>query len=81
VVDSSGSAEEGDILEDVDRTVSLSDLLTPPDEDEAAATVALLGSTGQTGFVLAPAELTGEVIEEAVATFQGQWIVESVVQR
>ncbi|PDH68413.1 MAG: protein translocase subunit SecD [Acidimicrobiales bacterium MED-G01] len=76
VVDSSGSAEEGDILEDVDRTVSLSDLLTPPDEDEAAATVALLGSTGQTGFVLAPAELTGEVIEEAVATFQGQWIVD-----
>ena len=75
VVDSSGSAEEGDILEDVDRTVSLSDLLTPPDEDEAAATVALLGSTGQTGVVLAPAELTGEVIEEAVATFQGQWIV------
>ena len=55
--------------------VSLSDLLTPPEEDEATATVALLGSAGQMGFVLAPAELTGEVIEEAVATFQGQWIV------
>ncbi len=35
----------------------------------------LLGSTGQTGFVLAPAQLTGEVIEEAVATFQNEWIV------
>ena len=75
VVDNSGSAQEGDILGDVDSTVALSDLLTPPEEDEATATVALLGSDGQIGFVLAPAELTGEVIEEAVATFQGQWIV------
>lgn len=58
-----------------DRPASLSDVLTPPQEDEASATVALLGSTGQTGFVLAPAALTGVVIEEAAATFQGQWIV------
>ncbi len=49
--------------------------LTPPQEDDVSATVALLGSTGQTGFVLGPAALTGEVIEEAAATFQGQWIV------
>ena len=75
VVESSGSAKEGDIVEDTDSTVSLSDLLTPPEEDAATATVALLGSDGQFGFVLAPAQLTGEVIEEAVATFQGQWIV------
>ncbi len=51
------------------------DVLTPPQEDDVSATVALLGSTGQTGFVLGPAALTGEVIEEAAATFQGQWIV------
>ncbi len=76
VVESSGSAKEGDIVEDTDSTVSLSDLLTPPEEDAATATVALLGSDGQFGFVLAPAQLTGEVIEEAVATFQGQWIVD-----
>ena len=75
VVESSGSAKESDIPEDTDSTVSLSDLLTPPEEDAATATVALLGSDGQFGFVLAPAQLTGEVIEEAVATFQGQWIV------
>jgi preprotein translocase subunit SecD len=75
VVESSGSAKEGDIVEDTDSTVSLSDLLTPPEEDAATAAVALLGSDGQLGFVLAPAQLTGEVIEEAVATFQGQWIV------
>ncbi|MDE0873379.1 MAG: protein translocase subunit SecD, partial [Acidimicrobiales bacterium] len=52
-----------------------SDVLTPPQEDDVSAMVALLGSSGQTGFILAPAALTGEVIEEAAATFQGQWIV------
>ncbi len=55
--------------------ISLSEVLTPPQEDEASAVVVLLGSGGQPGFVLAPAPLTGEVIAEAAATFQGQWIV------
>ena len=75
VVEGSQVAEGENVGEETEQTVSLSDLLTPPEEDEATATVALLGSDGQIGFVLAPAELTGEVIEEAVATFQGQWIV------
>ena len=75
VVEGSQVAEGENADEDTEQMVSLSDLLTPPEEDEATATVALLGSAGQMGFVLAPAELTGEVIEEAVATFQGQWIV------
>jgi len=75
VVEGSQVAEGENVDEDTEQMVSLSDLLTPPEEDEATATVALLGSAGQMGFVLAPAELTGEVIEEAVATFQGEWIV------
>ena len=75
VVEGSQVAEGENVGEEPEQTVSLSDLLTPPEEDEATATVALLGSAGQMGFVLAPAELTGEVIEEAVATFQGEWIV------
>jgi preprotein translocase subunit SecD len=75
VVEGSAVVEDENVDGDTEPTVSLSDLLTPPDQDDAAATVAVLGSTGQTGFVLAPAQLTGEVIEEAVATFQGQWIV------
>ncbi|MED5361879.1 MAG: protein translocase subunit SecD [Actinomycetota bacterium] len=54
---------------------SLSEILTPPDQDEASARVVLLGATGLTGFVLSPADLTGEVIDQAAATFQGQWIV------
>ena len=75
VVEGSQVAEGENADEETEQMVSLSDLLTPPEEDEATATVALLGSAGQMGFVLAPAELTGEVIEEAVATFQGEWIV------
>ncbi|HAA65919.1 MAG TPA: protein translocase subunit SecD, partial [Acidimicrobiaceae bacterium] len=59
----------------VEPNVSLDEVLTPPERDEASSSVVLLGSTGQTGFVLAPAQLTGEVIEEAVATFQNEWIV------
>ncbi|MED5542186.1 MAG: hypothetical protein VX983_08890, partial [Actinomycetota bacterium] len=58
-----------------DSRASLSDVLTPPQEDDVSAMVALLGTSGQTGFVLAPAHVTGEVIEEAAATFQGQWII------
>jgi len=54
---------------------SLSEILTPPDQDEASARVVLLGARGLTGFVLSPADLTGEVIDQAAATFQGQWIV------
>ena len=69
-----GDAQESDSSES-EPLPTLSDVLTPPDQDEASESVVLLGSEGQTGFVLSPAALTGEVIEEAAATFQGQWIV------
>jgi len=69
-----GDAQESDSSES-EPLPTLADVLTPPDQDEAAASVVLLGSEGQTGFVLSPAALTGEVIDEAAATFQGQWIV------
>ncbi len=69
-----GDAQESDSSES-EPLPTLSDVLTPPDQDEASASVVLLGSEGQTGFVLSAAALTGEVIDEAAATFQGQWIV------
>jgi len=69
-----GDAQESDSSES-EPLPTLADVLTPPDQDEASASVVLLGSEGQTGFVLSPAALTGEVIDEAAATFQGQWIV------
>ena len=75
-----GSVEDSDSanpdeLSQSEPPLTLSDVLTPPDKDEASASVVLLGSEGQTGFVLSPAALTGEVIDEAAATFQGEWIV------
>ncbi len=69
-----GDAQDSDSSES-EPLPTLSEVLTPPDQDEASESVVLLGSEGQTGFVLSPAALTGEVIEEAAATFQGQWIV------
>jgi preprotein translocase subunit SecD len=69
-----GGAQDSDSSES-EPLPTLSEVLTPPDEDEASESVVLLGSEGQTGFVLSPAALTGEVIDEAAATFQGQWIV------
>ena len=73
--DSDGNSVETTEPAVPDIPVSLSDVLTSPQEDEASATVVLLGTDRQTGFLLAPAALTGEVIEEAAATFQGQWII------
>jgi len=75
-----GSVEDSDSanpdeLSQSEPPLTLSDVLTPPDKDEASESVVLLGSEGQTGFVLSPAALTGEVIDEAAATFQGEWIV------
>ena len=73
--DSDGNSVETTEPAVPDIPVSLSDVLTSPQEDEASATVVLLGTDRQTGFLLEPAALTGEVIEEAAATFQGQWII------
>lgn len=73
-VENSDSANP-DELSQSEPPLTLSDVLTPPDKDEASESVVLLGSEGQTGFVLSPAALTGEVIDEAAATFQGEWIV------
>ena len=61
--DSDGNSVETTEPAVPDIPVSLSDVLTSPQEDEASATVVLLGTDRQTGFLLAPAALTGEVIE------------------
>ena len=74
--DGSDSAGLSETSEPTDsEPPSLEEALTPPDQDEASSQVVLLGSEGRTGFILEPAALTGEAIEEAAATFQGQWIV------
>ncbi len=58
---------------------SLEEILTPPDADDADRYVLLPSLDRNSIYVLAPAELTGEVVQSATADFpNGQW--EVVVQ-
>lgn len=49
--------------------------LTQPEDDLAERTVVLTDRGQITGFVLGPAELTGEAVAEAAATFNNEWVV------
>ena len=65
---------------DPESAPSLEEILTPPEEDLAESVVLLAGERDATnglrlGYVLSPAELTGEVVSDANATFQGSWVV------
>jgi preprotein translocase subunit SecD len=55
---------------------TLDEILTPPEENEADVTVVLLDNTGAVGYVLAPAQATGEVVTGANADFVGVWQVQ-----
>ncbi|HEC10160.1 MAG TPA: protein translocase subunit SecD [Acidimicrobiales bacterium] len=58
---------------------SLDEILTPPDADDADRYVLLPSRDRNAVYLLAPAELTGEVVQSATADFPtGQW--EVVVQ-
>jgi preprotein translocase subunit SecD len=61
---------------DPESAPTLDEILTPPEENEADATVVLLDNTGTVGYVLAPAQATGEVITGANADFVGVWQVQ-----
>ncbi len=49
--------------------------LTQPEDDLAERTVVLTDRGQITGYVLGPAELTGEAVAEAAATFNNEWVV------
>ena len=49
--------------------------LTQPEDDLAERTVVLTDRGQLTGYVLGPAELTGEAVAEAAATFNNEWVV------
>jgi preprotein translocase subunit SecD len=66
---------------DPDTAPSLQDIITPPEDDLADAVVLLPGKVENNGsqlaYILGPAELTGEVVSDANANFQGnQWVVD-----
>ena len=48
---------------------------TLPEDDIADQTVVLPGRGEPVGYVLGPAELTGEAVAEAAATFNNEWVV------
>ena len=48
---------------------------TPPEDDLADWAVLLPGRGEPVGYVLGPAELTGEAVSEAAATFNNEWVV------
>ncbi|WP_419945236.1 protein translocase subunit SecD [Candidatus Poriferisodalis sp.] len=50
-------------------------MLTQPEDDFAERTVLLSDRGGLIGYVLGPAELTGEAVAEAAATFNNEWVV------
>ena len=50
-------------------------MLTQTEDDLAERTVALSDRGRQVGYVLGPAELTGEAVSEAAATFNNEWVV------
>ena len=65
-------ADEADPSED-----ELEDLpsFTEPEDDLADWAVLLPGRGQPIGYVLGPAELTGEAVAEAAATFNNEWVV------
>ena len=48
---------------------------TLPEDDVADRAVVLPGRGEPVGYVLGPAELTGEAVSEAAATFNNEWVV------
>ena len=64
---------------DLATAPTLEEIVTPPEEDLAEATVLLAGDVEADGsqfvYVLSAAQLTGEVVSDANATFQGGWVV------
>lgn len=48
---------------------------TLPEDDEAERSVVLPDRRQPVGYVLGPAELTGEAVAEAAATFNNEWVV------
>ncbi len=49
--------------------------LTSPEQDQIDRAVVLADPDGIFGYSLAPAEMTGEAVADAVATFNNEWVV------
>ncbi len=76
--DTSETADVADDSEEIDPSdIGLQQFpeFTAPEDDLAAWAVLLPGRGEPVGYVLGPAELTGEAVAEAAATFNNEWVV------
>ncbi len=75
--DETGATDETDATDTA--VTAVEDLpppeLTPAELDIAENAVLLAGADNFLGYALGPALLTGEVVDDAVATFQNSWVV------
>ncbi len=71
--DAEAAAPEAD--EPVEVEVADVPAFTSPEDDLADLAVVLPGRGEPVGYVLGPAELTGEAVAEAAATFNNEWVV------
>ncbi len=76
--DTSETADVADEAEEIDPSdIGLQQFpeFTAPEDDLADWAVLLPGRGEPVGYVLGPAELTGEAVAEAAATFNNEWVV------
>ncbi|WP_420626180.1 protein translocase subunit SecD [Candidatus Poriferisodalis sp.] len=68
---------EGEDIADDPNVIEIEELpdFTLPEDDVADRAVVLPGRGEPVGYVLGPAELTGEAVSEAAATFNNEWVV------
>ncbi|WP_420621125.1 protein translocase subunit SecD [Candidatus Poriferisodalis sp.] len=68
---------EGEDIADDPNVIEIEELpdFTLPEDDIADRAVVLPGRGEPVGYVLGPAELTGEAVSEAAATFNNEWVV------
>ena len=75
--DADAAGDDGEAPEAPQIEVEVEEPLafTPQEQDEADQVVVLPDRRAPVGYVLGPAELTGEAVAEAAATFNNEWVV------
>lgn len=73
IIEPETAASDAD--EPVEIEIEEPPMLTSPEDDLAERTVVFSDRGGLVGYVLGPAELTGEAVAEAAATFNNEWVV------
>ena len=73
IIEPATDASEADEPDEIEPDETLE--LTQTEDDLAERTVVLTDHGEIVGYVLGPAELTGEAVAEAAATFNNEWVV------